>query len=109
MVPRPPISTLKDTLVPYTPLVRSLGATGVCGGIGHWMLIIAHRYAPASLLSPFSYSGILWMTASGYLVFGDLPDEWTVIGGAGVIASGLYVVHRARLRKVGGCELPAGC
>src|SRR3546814_138499 len=79
-----------------------LGATGVFGGIGHWMLIIAHRYAPASLLAPFPYSGILWMTASGYLVFGDLPDEWTVIGGAVVIASGLYVVHRERLRKVGG-------
>lgn len=84
---------------PSGPLAWALlCATGVFGGIGHWMLIIAHRYAPASLLAPFSYSGILWMTMSGYLVFGHLPDEWTVVGAAVVIASGLYVVHRERVR-----------
>lgn len=88
---------------PSGPLAWALlCATGVLGGIGHWMLIIAHRYAPASLLAPFSYSGILWMTTSGYLVFGHLPDEWTVAGAAVVIASGLYVVHRERVRKGGG-------
>lgn len=74
---------------------------GVFGGIGHWLLIIAHRYAPASLLAPFSYSAILWMTASSYLVFGHLPDEWTVVGAAVVIASGLYVFHREQVRKAG--------
>lgn len=74
---------------------------GVFGGIGHWLLIIAHRFAPASLLAPFSYTGILWMTASGYLVFGHLPDRWTVVGAAVVIASGLYVFHRERVRKTG--------
>ncbi len=72
---------------------------GVFGGIGHWLLIIAHRYAPASLLAPFSYTSILWMTISGYLVFGHLPDGWTVVGAAVVIASGLYVFHRERVRK----------
>jgi drug/metabolite transporter (DMT)-like permease len=76
-----------------------LCAMGILGGSGHWMLIIAHRYAPASLLAPFSYSMILWMTASGYFVFGDLPDEWTVVGAVIVVASGLYVFHRERIRK----------
>ncbi|MEQ8399215.1 DMT family transporter [Thalassobaculum sp.] len=78
-----------------------LCAMGLFGGIGHWLLIIAHRYAPASLLAPFSYTGILWMTTSGFLVFGHLPDEWTVVGAAVVIASGLYVFHRERIRKTG--------
>lgn len=72
---------------------------GVFGGIGHWLLIIAHRFAPASLLAPFSYTGILWMTTSGYLVFGNLPDEWTVVGATVVVASGLYVFHREQVRK----------
>ena len=76
-----------------------LCSMGVFGGIGHWLLIIAHRYAPASLLAPFSYTSILWMTTSGYLVFGHLPDGWTVVGAAVVIASGLYVFHRERVRK----------
>jgi len=76
-----------------------LGLTGVFGGVGHWLVIIAHRYAGASVLAPFTYSAILWMTASGYLVFGDLPDRWTIIGAAIVVASGLYVFHREQVRK----------
>ena len=87
---------------PSGPLAWALLCSmGVFGGIGHWLLIIAHRYAPASLLAPFSYTGILWMTTSGYLVFGHLPDEWTIVGAAVVIASGLYVFHRERVRKAG--------
>ena len=39
------------------------------------------------------------MTTSGYLVFVHLPDGWTVVGAAVVIASGLYVFHRERVRK----------
>lgn len=72
---------------------------GVFGGVGHWLVIIAHRYAGASVLAPFTYSAILWMTISGYLVFGDLPDQWTVVGAAIVVASGLYVFHREQVRK----------
>ncbi len=85
---------------PSGPLAWTLMCLmGVFGGIGHWLLIIAHRFAPASLLAPFSYTGILWMTTSGYLVFGNLPDEWTVVGAAVVVASGLYVFHREQVRK----------
>ena len=72
---------------------------GVFGGVGHWLVIIAHRYAGASVLAPFTYSAILWMTISGYLVFGDLPDQWTVVGALIVVASGLYVFHREQVRK----------
>ncbi|MDF1792363.1 MAG: DMT family transporter [Thalassobaculaceae bacterium] len=73
--------------------------TGVFGGVGHWLVIIAHRYAGASVLAPFTYSAIVWMTISGYLVFGDLPDEWTIAGAVIVVASGLYVFHREQIRK----------
>lgn len=38
------------------------------------------------------------MTLSGYLMFGDVPDRWTFVGGGVVIASGLYVLHRERIR-----------
>lgn len=96
-------------LLPVLPFVWSelqstltwvlLSLTGVFGGVGHWLLIIAHRYAPASLLAPFSYTHILWMTAAGYLVFGDIPDIWTAVGAAIVIGSGLYVFHREQIRK----------
>ena len=44
-------------------------------------------------------SGVLeavWATALGYLLFGDLPDRWTVVGGLMLAGSGLYVLYRER-------------
>jgi drug/metabolite transporter (DMT)-like permease len=70
---------------------------GVAGGVGHWLLILAHRLAPASTLSPFIYTQLIWMLALGYLIFGDLPDRYTLLGAAVVTASGLYLLHRERV------------
>jgi drug/metabolite transporter (DMT)-like permease len=71
---------------------------GLAGTVGHYLLALAHRYAPASVLAPFLYQQILWMVLLGYLVFGDVPDAAVVIGGAIVIASGAYLLHRERSR-----------
>lgn len=73
---------------------------GLYGAFGHWLLILAHARAPAAILSPFIYSQILWMLALGYFVFGDWPDLWTLIGSSVVIASGLYLLYRERVRHV---------
>jgi drug/metabolite transporter (DMT)-like permease len=75
---------------------------GFCGSFGHYLLIAAHRLAPASLLAPYSYTQILWMMLLGLLLFGDVPDQWTLIGAAIVVASGLYVFHRERVVKDAG-------
>jgi drug/metabolite transporter (DMT)-like permease len=80
------------------PLVLLMIAMGFFASLGHWMLILAHRIAPAPVLAPFLYTQIIWMVALGYFVFGDLPDRWTLAGGGIVIASGLYLLHRERIR-----------
>lgn len=94
-------------IMPFTWWARPEGLTivimvliGLCGALGHWLLILAHDRAPASALAPFLYVQILWMTALGYFVFGDLPDRATALGGAIVIGSGLYLLHRERIRRV---------
>jgi drug/metabolite transporter (DMT)-like permease len=69
---------------------------GVFGGIGHYLLAVAHRYAPASTLAPFLYQQILYMAAFGYLVFGSVPDTAVWIGAAVVVSSGLYLFARER-------------
>jgi len=69
---------------------------GVFGGTGHYLLAMAHRYAPASTLAPFLYQQILYMAIFGYLVFGSVPDTAVWIGAAIVIASGLYLFSRER-------------
>jgi drug/metabolite transporter (DMT)-like permease len=70
---------------------------GLFSGLGHYLLIMGHRLAPASVLAPFIYTEIVWMIGLGYLVFGDVPNSWTMSGVAVVIASGLYLLYRERL------------
>jgi drug/metabolite transporter (DMT)-like permease len=72
-------------------------AMGLFSGFGHYLLIRAHRLAPAAVLAPFIYSEIVWMIALGFLVFGDKPNRWTLAGVAVVIASGLYLLYRERV------------
>ena len=50
------------------------------------------------MLSPFIYTQIVSMIALGYLVFGDLPNRWTLAGSSIVIASGLYILWRETVR-----------
>jgi drug/metabolite transporter (DMT)-like permease len=71
---------------------------GAFGSFGHYLLIVAHRLAPASVLAPFMYSQLVWATGFGYFVFGDVPNNWTLAGAAVVVASGLYLLHRERVR-----------
>ena len=67
---------------------------GLLGGGGHFMIIHALRRAQASVLAPFSYIQIVWVTALGYFVFGDFPDGFTILGALIVISSGAYIVYR---------------
>ena len=71
---------------------------GALASVGHYMVIAAHRLAPAALLSSFIYSELVWVILLGYLVFGDLPDGWTLTGAGIVIASGIYIFHREGVR-----------
>ncbi|MCB2102229.1 MAG: DMT family transporter [Rhodobacterales bacterium] len=67
---------------------------GLFGGTSQFALIKAFQSAPASVVTPFSYSSLIWATTLGFLVFGDLPDGWTVVGALVIAASGLYVFAR---------------
>jgi drug/metabolite transporter (DMT)-like permease len=69
-------------------------AMGGLGAIGHLILIRALVIAPASLIAPFTYSQIVWALIAGYLVFGDVPDGWMLVGCTVIVASGLFVFYR---------------
>lgn len=71
---------------------------GLLGALGHWLLILAHRHAPASVLAPFFYVQIVGAALFGLAVFDELPDRWTIVGGAIVVGSGLYLLYRERVR-----------
>ena len=80
-------------------LVVLMIAMGLLGGFGHYLLIVAHRRAPAAVLAPFIYTQIVSMIAAGYLVFSDVPNAWTLAGAAVVVASGLYILYREQKVK----------
>ena len=71
---------------------------GVLGGFGHYLLALAHRYAPSSVIAPFLYQQVIYMALFGYLVFGDVPSAAVWAGAAIVIASGLYLFYREKTR-----------
>jgi drug/metabolite transporter (DMT)-like permease len=69
---------------------------GLLGGAGHYLLALAHRYAPSSVIAPFLYQQVIYMAVFGYLVFGDVPSAGVWLGAPIVIASGLYLFARER-------------
>jgi drug/metabolite transporter (DMT)-like permease len=71
---------------------------GVLGGFGHYLLALAHRYAPSSVIAPFLYQQVIYMALFGYLAFGDVPSPAVWLGTAIVIASGLYLFYREKNR-----------
>jgi drug/metabolite transporter (DMT)-like permease len=73
---------------------------GVASTAGQWIVVLAFRYAAASVLAPFSYSQLVWVSLLGFLIFGEVPDIWTVVGAAFIVASGLYTAHRERVRRL---------
>jgi drug/metabolite transporter (DMT)-like permease len=72
---------------------------GIASTAGQWIVVLAFRHANASVLAPFSYTQLLWVTFLGVVIFGEVPDVWTVTGAAIIVASGLYTAHRERLRR----------
>ncbi len=69
-----------------------LATCGLCGGLGHFMVAQAHRYASAATLGPFLYQQIIYMTLWGWLLFGQVPGLLVVGGAASVVISGLYLL-----------------
>jgi len=73
---------------------------GVMGTIGHFLFILAFQRAPASGLTPFTYVHLVFATAIGWLVFGDLPDGLTFAGMALIAGSGLLLTWHERRRAL---------
>jgi drug/metabolite transporter (DMT)-like permease len=66
------------------------------GSLSHFALIKALDHAEAGAVQPYSYTLLVWAAALGVVVFGDVPDGWTILGAAVVVLSGLYTWHHDR-------------
>jgi drug/metabolite transporter (DMT)-like permease len=76
--------------------VAFLVSAGICGGIAQIFMTEAYRHAEASTVAPFEYTSIILAILVGYLVFGDRPTLNIIVGGAIVVAAGIFIVWRER-------------
>ena len=79
----------------------ALASLGVISTIAHMAIIVAFARAPASVLAPLNYLEIVSATVLSFLVFGTLPDEWTVIGAILIMAIG-YAATRSEKKRIRG-------
>jgi drug/metabolite transporter (DMT)-like permease len=73
-----------------------MGLTGLISGVAHYSIIKAFSSAPASVITPFGYTNLIWATLFGYIVFSEFPDPFTFIGAGIIILSGLYILRSER-------------
>lgn len=85
------------------PSPQDLAFFAACGllmGSGQFLVVRSLSLAPASVVAPMQYSQMLWALAYGFILFGTDIDPPVVIGAMIVIASGLFIMHRERRRRV---------
>jgi S-adenosylmethionine uptake transporter len=79
-----------------TRQIMLLAGMAVCAALGEFLVIKALEVAHASVIAPIHYTLIIWATMYGWLVFGQLPDQWTWLGASIIVATGLYIMNRER-------------
>jgi drug/metabolite transporter (DMT)-like permease len=91
---------LASAAVPFfwiTPSVEgwvTMAAIGVLSGGGQFAMIKAFAWAPAAVVAPFNYTGLVWAILFGFFVFGEIPDIWIILGATLITTSGLYIFRR---------------
>jgi drug/metabolite transporter (DMT)-like permease len=84
-------------LVWRTPTLTELGwlfVTAMLATAGHYTFTRAMQSVELTVLQPFSFLQLVWATLLGYYAFSEVPDAWTLTGGAVIIASVTYIAHR---------------
>jgi drug/metabolite transporter (DMT)-like permease len=105
------ITALPLPLVAVTPTLAEIPlllGVGLSGALAQWLLSIAFRNAPAAVVTVFNYSGIVWATLFGWMIWNEWPLTPVLIGAGIVIASnGLIIWRESRIGLVTGARIRA--
>ena len=90
------------TFTPIKSLIDGLLITSmaVCGGFGVVFLMYAFRNAPAALLAPFGYFGILTSFLIGWIVFDEFPIDTLFPGVILILISGFVIIWRENRKSL---------
>ena len=95
-------------VTPRLSEVPFLIGVGLSGAAAQWLLSIAFRNAPAAIVTVFNYSGIVWATLFGWLIWNEWPLPVVFLGAAIVIASNVLMIWReSRVHRITGARVRA--
>ena len=80
-----------------TPTVIELGwlfLVAVFATAGHYAITRSIANAPLTVTQPFSFLQLVWAILFGYLIFGEVPDLWVLVGATIIVATISYMSHR---------------
>lgn len=92
-------------LTPFLPLYWApvpdavhvkLGVIVVLALIGQGAMLSSFKFGPAAVISPYSYTLLIFAALIGYFVFGTVPDAFTWTGIALIVGSGVFIALRER-------------
>jgi len=105
------VTALPLPFVAVTPTMKEvplLFGVGFSGAAAQWLLSTAFRNAPAAIVTVFNYSGIVWATLFGWLIWNDWPLPVVLAGAGVVVASNALVIWReSRARTLTGARVRA--
>jgi len=74
-----------------------LCGVAVANIVAQFCVIRSLKLASASVVVPYQYTLLIWAVLFGWAMFGELPDAYTIVGAAIIVAAGLYIFWREQV------------
>ena len=84
-----------------------LVASGIFVTLAHLLIVKALQLAEGPTVAPLKYVSLVWATILGYLIWGDVPGLWKVVGALMVVSAGLFILYRETQIQRQGADKPA--
>lgn len=97
-----PITLVPSLFVWQWPTLSAfviLAAAGGLSALGNLTLVRAYKAIDVSVLEPITFTRLIWAALIGYLVFAEIPDRWTWIGGGMIVAATSFIAYREAVLK----------
>ena len=73
---------------------------GVTGFVGQLAMTEAFRHGKASAVAPFEYTALAFGLGLDLMIWNTVPDHYTLLGGAIIIASGIYLIRKEKVQDI---------
>ena len=93
------LAALPEWQAPTVEQLAWLAVIGALGSLGNWNVAQAFKEAEVTAVLPLDFTKLIWAALLGYLLFDEVPEAWTWIGGGMIFAAATYIAIRERAAK----------